>query len=157
SRVMQGIGVGGEFGGATSLLAEFGAKRRSRAFWMSLANLGIALGLMSASAVFLILNKSFATTGWRVAMLLSGIIVIPALLARYKLADSPLFEQLKRREDLAKMPSFAVFRQHGVPIILLAVVFAFQLMDSVVTGTFVVSFMRFAGISLAVSGTIIFI
>src|SRR5262249_32689589 len=156
-RVMQGIGVGGEFGGATALLAEFGAKRRSRAFWISLANLGIALGVMSASAVFLILSKSFATIGWRIAMLLSAIIVIPALLARCKLADSPLFEQLKRREELAKMPSCAVFGKHAATIILLAVVLAFQLMDSVVTGTFVVSFMRFAGIPLALIGTIIFV
>ena len=88
-RIIQGIGVGGEFGGATSLLAEFGAKRKSRAFWMSLANLGISLGLISASAVFLVLSKTFATTGWRIAMLLSAVIVIPALVARYKLADSP--------------------------------------------------------------------
>jgi MFS transporter, MHS family, shikimate and dehydroshikimate transport protein len=71
--------VGGEFGGATSLLAEFGAKRRSRAFWISLANLGVSLGLISASAVFLVLSKTFATTGWRIAMLLSAVIVVPAL------------------------------------------------------------------------------
>src|SRR5262252_294709 len=37
-RIVQGIGLGGEFGGTSSLLAEFGAQRRSRAFWMSLAN-----------------------------------------------------------------------------------------------------------------------
>ena len=37
-RVIQGIGLGGEFGGASSLLAEFGAQRKHRAFWMSLAN-----------------------------------------------------------------------------------------------------------------------
>ena len=156
-RIIQGIGVGGEFGGATSLLAEFGAKRQSRAFWMSLANLGISLGLISASAVFLVLNKSFATTGWRIAMLLSAIIVIPALVARYKLADSPLFEQLKRREQLARMPSFGVLKQHTVPILLLATVSAFQLMDSVVSGTYAISFMRFAGIPLATTATIIFI
>jgi MFS transporter, MHS family, shikimate and dehydroshikimate transport protein len=78
-RIIQGIGVGGEFGGATSLLAEFGAKRRSRAFWISLANLGVSLGLISASAVFLVLSKTFATTGWRIAMLLSAVIVVPAL------------------------------------------------------------------------------
>ncbi|MBV8808874.1 MAG: MFS transporter [Acidobacteriaceae bacterium] len=42
-RIVQGIGIGGEVGGATSLLAEFGARRRSRAFWMSLANLGSPL------------------------------------------------------------------------------------------------------------------
>ena len=154
-RIIQGIGVGGEFGGATSLLAEFGAKRKSRAFWMSLANLGISLGLMSASAVFLVLSKSFATTGWRIAMLLSVIIVVPALVARYKLADSPLFDQLKQRDQLAKMPS-GVLRSHALPIVLLAAVSAFQLMDSVVSGTYAISFMRFAGIPLATTATIIF-
>ena len=156
-RIIQGIGVGGEFGGATSLLAEFGAQRRSRAFWMSLANLGISLGLMSASVVFLLLSKTFATTGWRIAMVLSAVIVIPALVARYKLADSPLFEQLEQREQLAQMPSLDVFRKHAVPIILLATVSAFQLMDSVVSGTYAISFMRFAGIPLATTATIIFL
>jgi MFS family permease len=136
--------VGGEFGGATSLLAEFGAKRRSRAFWMSLANLGLALGIMAASGMFLLLRNSFATTGWRVAMLSSAIIVIPALVARYKLADSPLFEQLKRKEKLARLPSFDVFRKHAGSILLLATVAAFQNLDTVVTGTYIVSFMHLA-------------
>jgi MFS transporter, MHS family, shikimate and dehydroshikimate transport protein len=156
-RIIQGIGVGGEFGGATSLLAEFGAKRRSRAFWMSLANLGLALGIMAASGMFLLLRKSFATTGWRVAMLLSAIIVIPALVARYKLADSPLFEQLKHREQLARLPSFDVFRKHAGSIFLLATVAAFQNLDTVVTGTFIVSFMHLAGIPLATAAIIIFL
>ncbi len=156
-RIIQGIGVGGEFGGATSLLAEFGAKRQPRAFWTSLANLGISLGLISASAVFLALSRSFATTGWRIAMLLSAIIVIPALVARYKLADSPLFEELKRREQLARVPSLAVIREHPLPILLLATVSAFQVMDSNVTGTYAISFMHFAGIPLATTATIIFL
>jgi MFS family permease len=156
-RVVQGIGVGGEFGGATSLLAEFGAKRRSRAFWMSLANLGLALGIMAASGMFLLLRNSFATTGWRVAMLLSAVIVIPALVARYKLSDSPLFQQLKQRQQLARLPSFAVFRRHAAPILLLAIVSAFQNLDTVVTGTYIVSFMHFAGIPLAAAAIIIFL
>ena len=154
-RIVQGMGVGGEFGGATSLLAEFAATRRHRAFWMSLANLGLALGLMTASAVFLVLRESFATTGWRIAMLLSAIIVIPALVARYKLADSPLFEELKRRDERARLPSLEVLRTHAVPVALLATVSAFQLMDTIVTGAYMVSFMRFAGIPLATTATII--
>ena len=156
-RIIQGIGVGGEFGGATALLAEFGAKRRSRAFWMSLANLGLALGIMAASAMFLLLRKSFATTGWRVAMVFSAIIVIPALVARYKLADSPLFEQLKHREQLARLPSFDVFRKHAGSIFLLATVAAFQNLDTVVTGTYIISFMQLAGIPLAATAIIIFV
>jgi MHS family shikimate/dehydroshikimate transporter-like MFS transporter len=154
-RIVQGIGIGGEFGGTSSLLAEFGAERRSRAFWMSLANLGVPLGAMAASGMMLVLNKSFATTGWRIAMLLSVVIVIPALLARYKLADSPLFERLKQREQLAAMPSFGVFKTHAGPIILLALVVAFMTMDGYVTGTYFISFMQFAGIPLATIAVIL--
>lgn len=154
-RVVQGIGLGGEFGGASALLAEFGAKRRSRAFWTSLANLGIPLGFMSASSAMLVLSRSFATTGWRVAMLLSVFIVIPALVARYKLADSPLFEQLKQREQLARAPSLTVFQRHTRPVILVAVVLAFMQMDAYVSGTYAISFMNFAGIPLATTATIL--
>ncbi len=154
-RVLQGIGVGGEFGGASALLAEFGAQRRSRAFWMSLANLGMPLGFLSASAVMLVMNKSFSTTGWRIAMLLSAIIVVPALVARYKLADSPLFEKLKQREQLARAPSVAVLRNYAMPVTLVALVTAFMQMDAYVSGTFSISFMRFAGIPLATTATIL--
>ena len=156
-RIVQGIGVGGEFGGATSLLAEFGAKRRSRAFWMSLANLGVALGIMAASGVFLLLRKNFAATGWRVAMLLSAVIAIPALVARYKLSDSPLFQKLKQRQQLARLPSFDVFRKHAGAIFLLATVAAFQNLDTVLTGTYIISFMQLAGIPLAATAIIIFV
>jgi MFS family permease len=156
-RIIQGIGLGGEFGGASSLLAEFGAKRKHRAFWMSLANLGIPLGAMAASAVMFTLNKSFRTTGWRVSMLLSAVIVIPALLARYKLADTPLFERLKQKEQLAKLPSFAVFKKYSRPIILLALVSAFQQMDGYITGTYIISFHALAGFPLATTAVILFV
>ena len=148
-RVVQGIGVSGEFGGTSSLLAEFGAARRSRAFWMSLATLGIPLGAIAASGVMLIMSKTFAVAGWRIAMLLSSVIVIPALLARYKLADSPLFERLKQRQQLAAMPSLGVFKMHAGSIILLALVVAFMSMNGYVMGTYFISFMHFAGVPLA--------
>ena len=125
-RVVQGIGLSGEFGGTSSLLAEFGAERRSRAFWMSLASLGIPLGGIATSGVMLVMRKTFATTGWRIAMPLSAVIVLPALLARYKLADSPLFGRLKQRHQLAAMPSLGVLKSHAAPIILLALVVAFM-------------------------------
>ena len=155
-RVAQGIGIGGEFGGASALLAEFAADRPHRAFWISLANLGLALGLMAGSAVFLLLRTSFATTGWRVAMWLSAIIAIPALVARARICDSPLFDQLKERRQLARMPSVDVFRTHALPIALLSMVFAFQLMDAVVSGTYIISFMQFAGIALDSIAIIVF-
>ncbi len=154
-RIIQGVGLGGEFGGASSLLAEFAATRRSRAFWMSLANLGIPLGAMAASGAMLLTSKTFATTGWRYAMLFSVVIVVPALLARYKLADSPLFERLKHQEQLAALPSFDVFKQHARPVFLVALVISFMHMDGYVTGTYFISFMQFAGIPLATTAVIL--
>jgi MFS family permease len=156
-RILQGIGLGGEFGGASALLAEFGAKRQSRAFWTSLANLGIASGGILASAVLLLFSDSFAAGGWRIAMLLSAIIVIPALLARYKLADSPLFERVKERDQVARLPSVAVFRTHASRIVLLALVFAFQQMDGYISGTYIISFMNFAGIPLATTAMLLLV
>jgi MFS transporter, MHS family, shikimate and dehydroshikimate transport protein len=156
-RIIQGIGLGGEFGGASSLLAEFAAKRKHRAFWMSLANLGIPGGAMSASAVLFALSGNFATIGWRIAMLLSAVIVVPALLARYKLADTPLFDRLKQQDQLSKMPSFDVVKVHARSIILLALVSAFQQMDGYVSGTYIIAFMQSAGIPLATTAVIIFI
>ena len=154
-RIVQGIGLGGEFGGAASLLAEFGAERKSRAFWMSLASLGVPLGAMAASGVLLLLSRTFATTGWRVAMVLSVLIVIPALLARYKLADSPFFERLKKQEQLAALPSLAVLKEHRTAIILVGLVVSFMTMDGYVMGTYFISFMKFAGIPLTTTAVIL--
>ena len=154
-RIVQGIGLGGEFGGASSLLGEFAAQRSRRAFWMSLANLGVPLGAMSASVVMLVMSRTFATTGWRIAMLLSIAVVIPALLARYKLTDSPLFEQLKQADKLAALPSFSVLKHHPGSVIFVALVVAFLSMDGFVAGTYFVSFMRFAGIPLATTAAIL--
>jgi MFS family permease len=156
-RIAQGIGLSGEFGGTSSLLAEFGAERRSRAFWVSLANLGIPLGGIAASGVMLVLSKTFATTGWRIAMLLSVVIVVPALLARYKLSDSPFFERLKQQQQLAAMPSLAVFKMHFRPVILLALFVAFMSMDGFVMGTYFISFMRLVGIPLATIAVVLMV
>jgi MFS family permease len=103
---------------------------------MSLATLGIPLGSISASVVLLVMSKTFSTSGWRVAMLLPVVIVIPALLARYKLADTPLFEQLKQTDKLAALPSFGVLKHHSRSVILLALVWAFQSMGGYTSGTY---------------------
>jgi MFS family permease len=81
--------------------------------------------------------------------------VIPALLARYKLADSPLFERLKQQEQRAALPSFGVFKRHAGPIFLVALVVAFMSMDGFVMGTYFISFMKFVGIPLATTAVIL--
>ncbi len=88
-------------------------------------------------------------------MSLSAVIIVPALVARYKLADSPLFEQLKRCDQVARAPSLTVLREHTRSIMLVALVLAFMLMDAYVADTYMISFMHFAGIPLATIATIL--
>ena len=83
-------------------------------------------------------------------MMLSAVVVIPALLARYKLAESPLFDKLNQTQR-AKMPSFAVFKRYSRPVFLLALITAFQHMDSYVSGTYIIAFMRLAGLPLTIT------
>src|SRR5262249_23460298 len=82
-------------------------------------------------------------------------IVIPALLARYRLTDSPLFELLKQQEQLATLPSLSVLKQHRKSVILVALVVAFMTMDGYVMGTYFISFMRFAGIPLTTTAVVL--
>jgi MFS family permease len=74
-----------------------------------------------------------------------------------KLSDSPIFEQLKRREQLARLPSLDVFKEYRVPIFALAVVMAFQTVEGAVSGAYMISFMHLADIPLATIALIIFI
>lgn len=83
------------------------------------------------------------------------LIVIPAPMARYKLADSPLFELLRQQEQIAAMPSLGVFKRYGAPVALLALVMAFSYMDGYATRTYFISFMRFAGIPLTTTAIIL--
>jgi len=64
---------------------------------------------------------------------------------------------LKQREQVARMPSVAVIRTHGVRIVLLALVFGFQQMDGYVSGTYIISFMNFAGIPLTTTATLLLV
>lgn len=122
---------------------------------MSLSTVGIPLGTISASVVLLVMSKTFATSGWRVAMLLSVLIAVPALVARHKFAESPLFEQLKETGKLAALPSFGVLKNYPRSVILLALFVAFQSVEGNVGSTYLVSFMRFAGIPLATIAAIL--
>ncbi|MGA2991837.1 MAG: MFS transporter [Candidatus Korobacteraceae bacterium] len=149
-RMVQGIGVGGEFGGASSLMAEFSAKRKHRTFWIGMTNMGMPLGSILASCAMLAFGNTFMGIGWRISMMLSAVVVIPALLARYKLAESPLFDKLNQTQR-AKMPSFAVFKRYSRPVFLLALITAFQHMDSYVSGTYIIAFMRLAGLPLTIT------
>jgi len=142
-RFIQGLGLGGEFGGATSLLVEFAeyGGSRYREFWVGWANAGFSIGGLAGALALLIPN--FATTGWRIAFLLSLVIVIPALIARYLISETPFMRRLIEQKLVASAPSLEVFRDYWLPVVLLALFSSFQQFDGYASLTYMVTFMKF--------------
>ncbi|KRE63867.1 MFS transporter [Arthrobacter sp. Soil736] len=112
-RLAQGIGVGGEWGGAVLLSGEFGDAKR-RGFWSSAAQIGPPAGNLMANGVLAILaaslsNEAFLSWGWRVAFLASALLVVFGLIIRLKLEETPVFKAIKAHGEQPKAPIKEVF------------------------------------------------
>jgi metabolite-proton symporter len=123
-RVLQGIGVGGEWGGAVLLALESGHRGR-RGFVASWPQAGVPLGLLSATGVFALANRlvpepAFSTWGWRVPFLLSGLLIGVGLLIRLRILETPLFRQLQGSNQVAQAPVLETLRKHWREVLLAA-------------------------------------
>jgi metabolite-proton symporter len=115
-RFVQGLGLGGEWGGAVLMSLEHGDPRR-RGFNASWPQVGVPAGYVLATATLTILSftlsdAAFLSWGWRVPFLLSGVLVFVGLWVRLKVTESPLFEQVEQRGAKARMPLVEVLRTH---------------------------------------------
>jgi MHS family shikimate/dehydroshikimate transporter-like MFS transporter len=115
-RFLQGIGVGGEWGGAVLMAVEHsgGGKRGLHGSW---PQMGVPAGLLLSTGVFALVSGSlsesaFLTWGWRVPFLLSVVLIVVGLFVRLRLLETPLFDQVKQRDGVARAPLLEVFRKH---------------------------------------------
>lgn len=120
-RLIQGFGLGGEFGGAALMVVEHAPKRR-RGFWGTWAGLGNPAGqFLSIVVVFAFVislpHDEFLSWGWRVPYLLSVIILVAGMYVRFKVAETPAFEQMKDSGKRAKLPAKDLFRQYPLTIL----------------------------------------
>ncbi|HXD27515.1 MAG TPA: MFS transporter [Arthrobacter sp.] len=114
-RVLQGIAVGGEWGGAM-LIALEQAPNGKRGFAASFANMGApagaALATLAMSAATLLPDAQFLAWGWRIPFLFSAALVALALVIRLKVSESPLFQQFEQEADRRRLPILEVFTRH---------------------------------------------
>ncbi len=115
-RFVQGLGLGGEWGGAVIMSLEHGDDRR-RGFNASWPQVGVPAGYVLATGTLAILSftlsdSAFLSWGWRVPFLLSGVLVLVGLWVRLKITESPLFAELAQQGAKAKMPLLEVLRTH---------------------------------------------
>ncbi|MGW5426622.1 MFS transporter [Streptomyces sp. NPDC004059] len=120
-RFLQGLGLGGEWGGAVLLTAEHAPAAR-RALWSSFPQVGPAVGFVLANGVMLALSAAlpdaeFAQWGWRVPFWVAGAPALAGLWLRSSLAESPRFLEI---DDHARVPLVEVVRHHGRLVLLTA-------------------------------------
>jgi metabolite-proton symporter len=116
-RFGQGLGLGGEWGGAV-LLAIENAPPKKRAWYGMFPQLGAPLGFFLSGAVFLLLSrwlteKQFFSYGWRLPFLASVILVFLGLYVRLMLTETPVFQESLAHGEQEKVPVVAVFREHA--------------------------------------------
>ena len=125
-RFGQGLGLGGEWGGAV-LLATENAPAGKRAWYGMFPQLGAPVGFILATGAFIALDRwlddaSFFAWGWRVPFLGSAVLVALGLWMRLRLEETPAFRRVLERDELQRLPVLSVFAEH--PRALVAGVFA---------------------------------
>jgi MFS transporter, MHS family, shikimate and dehydroshikimate transport protein len=106
-RFIQGIGLGGEWGGASLMVIEHAPAGR-RGLFGSLVQIGFPLGLVTSSGVFALVTMmpeaDFKSWGWRIPFMLSILLLGVGWFVRMRVPETPLFEEIKRRDKISKNP-----------------------------------------------------
>jgi metabolite-proton symporter len=115
-RFGQGLGLGGEWGGAV-LLAIENAPPKKRAWYGMFPQLGAPVGFFLSGSVFLLLSrwltdKQFFDFGWRLPFLASAVLVFIGLYVRLTISETPVFREALHRREQVKLPMLVVFRDH---------------------------------------------
>ncbi|HEY3464509.1 MAG TPA: MFS transporter [Amycolatopsis sp.] len=114
-RVVQGIGVGGEWGGSVLMSMEWGSAKR-RGLMASLPQLGVPLGLLLSTAMVKLCTSisgaQFEVWGWRVPFLFSVVLIGIGLWVRLKVVESPDFAAVKVRRAVERRPVWTAIRKH---------------------------------------------
>lgn len=110
-RIAQGIGLGGEYGGAVLMVVENAPDRR-RGYYGSLVQIGVPAGIILSSGVMAIVTsldeEVTLSWAWRIPFLLSGLIILPALIVRSQLQETPFFRAARAEAGRGRAPMAVV-------------------------------------------------
>ena len=119
-RLLQGIGLGGEWGGAVLMVVE-NAPTNHRGLLGSMVQIGNPIGGLAAIAIFSLVSKlpdqELMSWGWRIPFLISIFLVGIGLFVRLSLVETPVFRQLKLNDDVAAIPVVEILTKHRRPFL----------------------------------------
>ncbi|QIX27192.1 MHS family MFS transporter [Nocardioides sp. JQ2195] len=121
-RLIQGLAVGAEWGGAAVMSVEFAPTER-RGLYGSFTQMGVSSGMLLATSAFamtrgLTTSDAFMTWGWRLPFLASGLLVVLGLIIRMKLSEPTKFAELRESNQTHKLPVVTVLRTERRAVIL---------------------------------------
>jgi MFS transporter, MHS family, shikimate and dehydroshikimate transport protein len=115
-RIFQGIGIGGEWGGAVLMAVEH-SPGGQRGFYGAWPQIGVPAGLLLSAGVVNLLsflnNDDFFAWGWRIAFLLSAVLVAIGLYIRLRILETPAFKAAQQQKQIAAVPIADLFRTHS--------------------------------------------
>jgi MFS family permease len=143
-RFMQGIGLGGEWGGAALVATEFAPKGR-RGLFGALPQLGSAPGFLLSNGIFLGLSlflsdEQFMSWGWRIPFLLSTVLIVFGLYIRLSIAETPVFQRVLDKEVQSSAPIVSVLKTNSLQVVLGGMSTAITYVLFFTTGTFGLSY-----------------
>lgn len=142
-RIIQGLAIGGEWGGAMLLAVEYAPKNRI-GFFGSVPQTGVTVGMLLAtlafSAVSALPTEQFEAWGWRLPFIASILLVFIGLWIRGGLAETPAFREAKERGDVAKLPIADTFRYHWRSVLIATGMKVVETAPFYIFATFVVSY-----------------
>lgn len=114
-RLLQGFGLGGEWGGAVLMAVEHAPPNR-RGFYGSWPQTGAPAGLLLSTGVFAVVSRmpehAFLSWGWRIPFLISLVLVVVGTFIRVRMAESPAFARIKEENAESRLPIVEVLRDH---------------------------------------------
>lgn len=132
-RGFQGIGLGGEWGGASSWVMEYYNRKGKRGFWGGTMQVSIAAGIAAASLAFAaayIFSPSFSyflQTGWRIPFYIGALIIVIGAIIRVRMTESDLFKKFKSENKVEKSPSLKAMSGRNLGLVFLGAVSWFYL------------------------------
>jgi metabolite-proton symporter len=142
-RLVQGLGIGGEWGGALLLAVEY-APAEKRGLYGSIPQMGITIGMLlgtiALSIMTLLPEGSFMTWGWRVPFILSALLVVFGLWVRKGIDETPSFKNVQEKGEIPKIPLVTTLKTHWREVLIAIGAKVVETAPFYIFSTFVVSY-----------------
>ncbi|MGM4917328.1 MFS transporter [Tardiphaga sp. 813_E8_N1_3] len=142
-RFLQGIGLGGEWGGAVLMVVE-NCPTHKRGFLGSMVQVGNPVGNLAAIGMFALVSQlpeeDFMSYGWRIPFLISILLVGVGLWIRMSMEETPAFRAIKAKNEVAKMPIVDIFKYHRRPFFTAVGLKISEIAYASIAGVFIMSY-----------------